>query len=181
MSLIYEAKPENKSGFILSLLSIAGVVLLFIIVHEEGLFFCDLNKPSDILIISVLFLFICGWLLFIIDEAFWQIFGRETCECQNMEIIITKYRLIKRKKIIRWSEITNISEYNPNLIWGIITFYTIAGTKQDTLIIHYGKGKKYSFGVNLTPKQVNAVVRFIIDKKHSCDNKNEGAYEQVDT
>ncbi len=152
--LVYSTKPENKSGLFLLLLSVAATFVLVYIVIEERTLLFDLNRNSDLVIVVLLVLIICTMIHYVLDEAIWQLFGEERCECDNEAIVITKRRLLKRRKVISYGDISSITEYVPNTLWQIVTYFTIAGMSQDTIMIRYGRNRKYSCGANLNKRQI---------------------------
>ena len=172
MKRVYSTKPENKGGFFLLLTILAGLIM----VYGYGSILLDCSKISDIVIVSLILLAIGGWIYYFLDEAIWQIFGKEKCECNDMMIIITRQRLLKKRKVIYWNEITNISLYKPNKIWDIISFFTIVGSSQNTILIQYGSKKKYKCGVNLNPIQVQKVIKMLVNQ-----NANINLNKQIDT
>ena len=145
MKRVYSTKPENKGGFFLLLMSFAGLIM----VYGYGSILLDCSKISDIVIVSLILFAIFAWIYYFLDEAIWLMFGKEKCEYDDTKIVITKHRLFKRRKEIPWNEITDISLYSPGLIVEIITYPSLVGTPQGTILIKYGKGKKYKCGVNL--------------------------------
>lgn len=171
MSPIYTSKPENKSGIILLLMSILTIIIVVIIILSETEILYEIEKTSDIAIACSVLLLVCCWAVFLMDEAIWQICGEERCECNNDGIIITKRRMINRRKVIYWGEITNISFYNPNSIWKTVTFLTVAGVTQDTILIRYGNNKKYRMGTNLKRTQAIKVVKEVLQYKDFYNGK----------
>ena len=169
MTIIYSTKPENKSGFILLLMSLGGLFLAF----GYGSLLLDCSKISDIVIVSLILLSIGTWIYYILDEAIWQMFGKEKCEYNDKCIIITKHRIFKSRKVILWSEITNISLYTPTKIWEIITFFSLSGTSQDTILFRYRKGKKYKCGANLNRIQAQRAIRLLVNKNPIIKYKSQ--------
>ena len=145
MKRVYSTKPENKGGFFLLLMSFAGLIM----VYGYGSILLDCSKISDIVIVSLVLLAIFAWIYYFLDEAIWLMFGKEKCEYDDTKIVITKHRVFKRRKEIPWNEITDISLYSPGLIVELFTYPSLTGTPQGTILIKYGKGKKYKCGVNL--------------------------------
>lgn len=172
MKIVYSTKPENKSGFILLLLAVLAIIILFFIVIEEGDILFDLNIFSEITIIVVLLFILMGWVYYFLDEAIWQLLGEEDCECNDEILVITKRRLFKRKKVIRWSDITHITEYVPNKIVQIFTYCTITGVSQNTILIQYGEGKQYRCGVNLKKKQIQNSIKMLIRLRNNNIQKD---------
>ncbi|MBR3938444.1 MAG: hypothetical protein IKJ67_00520 [Bacteroidales bacterium] len=161
MMLIYSTKPENKGGIFLLLFTVMG----FIAAISFGSLLLECSKISDILII-ILILFVVGaGLCYILDEAVWQMFGKEICECDDTKIIITRRRLFKRRKMILWNEITNISLYDTNNLQEIFFSFTLAGSFQNTIQLRYGNGKKYKCGANLSKIQAQNVIKLLKSKK----------------
>lgn len=155
---IYKSKPENRSGQILLLVSFIAIVLTLLIIFSERETICCFSRVSDIVIFLVLIVLVCVWILFILDEAIWQIWGKEECSYDNQGIIVTKYRMIKKRKYIPWDAISSVSPYSPSRIWKVMTYFTISGTTQDKILIRYGNGKKFICGTNLNRIQQHDVL-----------------------
>ena len=160
MKRVYSTKPENKGGFFLLLMSFAGLIM----VYGYGSILLDCSKISDIVIVSLVLLAILAWIYYFLDEAIWLMFGKEKCEYDDTKIVITKHRLFKRRKEIPWNEITDISLYSPGLIVELFTYPSLTGTPQGTILIKYGKGKKYKCGVNLGRIKAQKVIEMLKDK-----------------
>ena len=168
---IYKSKPENRSGHILLLVSFIAIVLtLLIIFSERETIFC-FSRVSDIVIFLVLIVLVCAWILFILDEAIWQIWGKEECSYNNQGIIVTKYRMIKKRKYIPWEAISSVSPYSPSRIWKVMTYFTISGTTQDTIVIRYGNGKRYTCGTNLNRIQQREAISLLQTQMVHCNKK----------
>ena len=160
MKRVYSTKPENKGGFFLLLMSFAGLIM----VYGYGSILLDCSKISDIVIVSLILFAIFAWIYYFLDEAIWLMFGKEKCEYDDTKIVITKHRLFKRRKEIPWNEITDISLYSPGLIVELFTYPSLTGTPQGTILIKYGKGKKYKCGVNLGRIKAQKVIEMLKDK-----------------
>ena len=158
MKRVYSTKPENKGGFFLLLMSFAGLIM----VYGYGSILLDCSKISDIVIVSLVLFAILAWNYYILDEAIWLMFGKEKCEYDDTKIVITKH--LKRRKEIPWNEITDISLYSPGLIVELFTYPSLTGTPQGTILIKYGKGKKYKCGVNLGRIKAQKVIEMLKDK-----------------
>lgn len=154
MKRVYSTKPENKGGVFLLLTILAGLFLVYGYVS----ILLDCSKISDIVIVSLILFAIFAWIYYFLDEAIWLMFGKEKCEYDDSKIVITKHRLFKRRKEIPWNEITDISLYSPGLIVELFTYPSLTGTPQGTILIKYGKGKKYKCGVNLDRIKAQKVI-----------------------
>ena len=66
--------------------------------------------------------------------------------------------MIKRRMYIPWEEIIDVSPYSPKRIWRLITYFTISGMTQDTILIRYRDGKRYACGTNLNRTQQEEVL-----------------------
>lgn len=154
MMLIYSTKPENKGGIFLLLMSFGGLFM----VYGYGSLLLDCRKISDIVIISLVFLAISAQIYYFLDEAIWQMFGKEKCEYDDTKIVITKQRLFKRRKEIPWSEIADISLHSPNIIVELFTYPSLVGIPQGSILIKYGNGKKYKCGVGLDRIKAQKVI-----------------------
>lgn len=158
---IYSTKPENKGGIFLLLFSVMG----FIAAISFGSLLLDCSKISDIVIIILILLVVGVGLWYMLDEAVWQMFGKEKCECDDTKIIITRHRVFKIKKVIPRSEITNISLYDTNNLRERFFSFTLSGSSQNTILLRYGNGRKYKCGANLTKSQARNAIKLLKSKK----------------
>ena len=146
-------------------MSLGGLFVAF----GYGSLLLDCSKISDVVIVSLILFAIGAWIYYILDEAIWQMFGKEKCEYNDKCIIITKHRIFKSRKVILWSEITNISLYTPTKIWKIITFFSLSGTSQNTILFRYRKGKKYKCGANLNQIHAKKIISSLVSQKQTMN------------
>ncbi len=158
MKLLYKSRPENKGGFALACFVILIMIMIAIIVYEERLYLVDMENVLDCITMLFICMVIVAFLFYLLDEAYWQIFGVEVCEYDSMGIRITKKRIIKKVKYIQWTDVSYISELKINPIWKVITHFTISGVSQDKIVIHYGHSKVFRCGTNLNKIQLQELL-----------------------
>lgn len=152
LKIICTHKPENKSGFFLLILAI-----LFGSIGIWQLLAVTLTTPifEAFGLITCLFLVII--LSFIVlDEAIWQLIGKESLLYDKTKLVVVQKRLFCRKQEIAWRDILHIDTMKQNSLWKIITYLTIAGTDQKSIQI-VTRRKKVKCGVNLSLSQVQAL------------------------
>ena len=161
MLQIYRSKAPNQSGYLLLALTFAVLSVMFLLFYIDKDILFSITVASDVVIVVLIALIICTWILYLLDEAIWQISGREECVCNGTGIIITKRRLIRRRKFIPWNVLSDVSPYTPNHLWQFITRFTVTGVPQDTIIIRYGRDQKYTCGAGLSRSQALDAINLI--------------------
>lgn len=154
MKLLYTSKPENRGGLKLAFFLFFIILIIGILVYEERLLMVGLGNFFDYFMILMICMVVIFFLLYLLDEAFWQMFGVEICEYDISGIRITKKSIVKKTKFIRWNEISNISEAKTHPIWKVVTYFSLAGIPQDKIAIYYGHRKVYTCGTNLSIIQI---------------------------
>ena len=184
MKLLYTSKPENKGGWTLSVFSIFIFIIIGTLLYEERLFMEGFGNYFDYAVFFVLCIIVISLLVYLIREAFWQMFGLEICEYDDNGVKITKkiifkkrfsvhehslnkYNQVSKTKFIKWDEISNVTEMETPPIWNIITHFTLAGVSQNKITIHYRRRMVFRCGTNLSKAQI----RDILDVTHKMIEK----------
>lgn len=167
MKLLYTSKPENRGGLNLAIFLFFIILIIGILVYEERLFMVDFGNFFDCFILIMICTVIIFFLFYLLDEAFWQMFGVEICEYDISGIRITKKSIVKKIKFIRWNEISNVSEAKIHPIWKIVTYFSLSGIPQDKIAIYYRHRKVYKCGTNLSIIQT----RETLDLTHKMINE----------
>ena len=161
MKELYISKPENKGGVILLGFAIFVIIVLIIVICTDRPMLSDIEKPTEWLVLTMLLLAVAAWVIYILDEAIWQICGAEICEYDDERIYVTKKKMVKRRWRISWSDISEVAEYSPSTVWKAVTSMTMAGTPQEKIVIRYGKGRRLKCGTNLNEIQTREAIESI--------------------
>ena len=155
---IYQSKAPNQSGYLLLTLAVAVLSVMCWLFYLERDILFNIKAASDVIVLLLVVAIICTWILYLLDEAIWQIFGKEECVCNKTGLVITKRRLIRRNRKIPWNDLLEISPCVPSHFWQLITHFTITGVPQDTIMVRYGNGRKITCGAGLNRTQAQEAI-----------------------
>lgn len=153
MNVLCHKKTINKSGVWLLFFCLIplSITLIFMIRFLD--FFINWSFYS-LFWIFALVLFPAFGFTYFLDEALWQIIGEEIIQYNEKYVVIERRgRIFRKKNIIFWNNIKDITPDNKYSIYRMVSYFSIAGTRQETVKIYCVNKRHVYCGINLNETQ----------------------------